>query len=73
MRGMPMILRAQLGANVEGDDRWGNDSSIKRGGRRKGEGGGIRGWAIEVRLVSGLGERHSVCIRCCAAFDWDVG
>ena len=63
MRGMPMILRAQFGANVEGDHCWRIYSSITRGGRRKGEGDGIRGWAIEGRLVSGIGERHCVCIR----------
>ena len=73
MRCMPMVLRAQLGANVEGDSRWRNDSIIKRSGRRKGEGAGVRRWAMEGRLVSGLGERHGVCIRCCAALGWDIG
>ena len=70
---MPMVLRAQFGANMEGNNCWRNDSRIKRGRRRKGEGAGVRRWAMEGHLVSGLGERHRVCIRCCAALDWGIG
>lgn len=58
---------------MESYNCWRNDIGIERGGRRKREGAGVGGRAVEGVLVSGLGKRHCICIRCCVALDWDLG
>ncbi len=64
---VPVILRTEFGADMEGDDGWRGSCGIQRGGRGEGEGCGCRWGAIEEGLVSSLGKRHCGWICCCSA------
>lgn len=62
MRGMPVILRGELGADVDGYDGGRKDWVVERRRRRKGEGCRYGRWAVERAFLSGVGQRHCGCI-----------
>lgn len=62
MRGVPVILRGELGADVDGYDGGRKRWVVERRRRRKGEGYRYGRWAVERAFLSGVGKRHCGCI-----------